>query len=108
MAQCPAMEKAERFPPQVKFVVGNEGCERFSFYGMRSILVLYMVKALGMPEGVAEGRHHLFVTAVYFMPLVGGFLADRFWGRYKTILWLSWGYVAGHACLALFETEWGL
>lgn len=34
------------FPPQTKYIVGNEACERFSFYGMKSILVLYMVNAL--------------------------------------------------------------
>ena len=33
---------ADRYPPQVKYIVGNEACERFSFYGMRGILVVYM------------------------------------------------------------------
>ena len=42
------------------------------------------------------------------MPLAGGWLADRLWGRYRVILWLSLGYVLGHATLAVWETRWGL
>ena len=46
---------------------------------------------------------HLFGTAVYFLPLIGGWLADRFWGRYWTILSISLFYCLGHGTLALFE-----
>jgi len=99
---------AERYPPQVKFIVGNEGCERFSFYGMRSILTVYMAQWLTLPEHEAEANYHLFIMACYLTPLVGGWLADRLWGRYRIILWLSLGYVFGHATIAAFETRWGL
>jgi proton-dependent oligopeptide transporter, POT family len=99
---------AERYPPQVKFIVGNEGCERFSFYGMRSILTVYMAQWLTLPEHEAEANYHLFVMACYLTPLAGGWLADRLWGRYRVILWLSLGYVFGHATIAAFETRWGL
>jgi POT family proton-dependent oligopeptide transporter len=102
------MDRAERYPPQIKFIIGNEGCERFSFYGMRSILTVYMAQWLTLPEHDAEANYHLFVTACYLMPLVGGWLADRVWGRYRVILWLSLGYVLGHATLAVWETRWGL
>jgi POT family proton-dependent oligopeptide transporter len=95
-------------PPQVKFIVWNEGCERFSFYGMRSILTVYMASWLALPEHEAEAGYHLFVMACYLTPLVGGWLADRLWGRYRVILWLSLGYVAGHAVIAAFESRWGL
>ncbi|HET9596915.1 MAG TPA: POT family MFS transporter [Anaeromyxobacteraceae bacterium] len=100
--------RADRYPPQSAFIVGNEGCERFSFYGMRAILVVYMVKWLAMPEHEAKAAYHLFMMACYVTPLAGGWLADRFWGRYRVILWLSLGYVAGHATLAVWETRWGL
>ncbi len=104
-----AMSKAtDRYPPQIKFIIGNEGCERFSFYGMRAILVVYMVQWLAMPAHEAKAAYHLFMMACYVTPLAGGWLADRFWGRYKVIFWLSLGYVAGHATLALWETRWGL
>jgi len=99
---------AERYPPQVKFIVGNEGCERFSFYGMRSILTVYMAQYLFLAGHEATANYHRFVMACYLTPLVGGWIADRFWGRYRTILWLSFGYVAGHAVLALSESRSGL
>jgi POT family proton-dependent oligopeptide transporter len=99
---------AERYPPQVKFIVWNEGCERFSFYGMRAILVVYMVQWLSMAEHEARAAYHLFMMACYFTPLLGGWLADRHWGRYRVILWLSLGYVAGHAVIAAWETRTGL
>ena len=98
----------DRYPPQVKFIVGNEGCERFSFYGMRSILTVYMAQWLTLPEHEAEANYHLFIMACYLTPLAGGWLADRLWGRYRIILWLSLGYVFGHATIAAFETRWGL
>jgi POT family proton-dependent oligopeptide transporter len=98
----------ERFPPQVKYILGNEACERFSLYGMRAILVTYMTGVLHLSDAEAEWVHHLFIASVYFMPLIGGWLADRYFGRYSVILWMSLGYVAGHACIALFEGEVGL
>ncbi len=98
----------ERFPPQIKFLAWNEGCERFSFYGMSSILTIYMARHLGLRESDAEANYHLFVFAVYVTPLVGAWLADRFFGRYAIILWLSFGYVLGHATIAAFESEAGL
>jgi POT family proton-dependent oligopeptide transporter len=56
----------------------------------------------------AKAWFHYFVMANYLTPLVGGWIADRFWGRYRTILWISFAYVAGHATLALWETPAGL
>jgi POT family proton-dependent oligopeptide transporter len=90
----------ERFPKSVKYIVGNEACERFSFYGMSTILVPYMQSNLGFSEVHAEALFHEFVAAAYAATVLGGWVSDRFWGRYKTILWLSYGYVLGHAILA--------
>ena len=100
---------SRRWPPQVRYIVGNEACERFSFYGMRSILTAFLVDYLLLTLPIAERAprakeiFHLFVTAVFFFPLLGGYLADRFWGKYNTIFWLSLLYCAGHGCLALFD-----
>src|SRR5688500_7831962 len=97
------------FPRQIKFIVGNEACERFSYYGMLSILTLYLSNAMGMGGDRATQTVHLFAMAVYFLPLLGGWLADRFLGRYWTILSLSLFYCAGHGALALFEGNiWGI
>ncbi|MCA1827212.1 MAG: MFS transporter [Myxococcales bacterium] len=90
----------KRLPPAVKYIIGNEACERFSFYGMSTILVPYMQQFLGWEHNTAESIYHYFVAAAYAMTVVGGWLSDRFFGRYRTILWLSYGYVLGHAVLA--------
>jgi len=84
----------------VKYIIGNEACERFSFYGMSTILVPYMQQFLGWGHNTAESIYHYFVAAAYAMTVVGGWISDRFLGRYRTILWLSYGYVLGHAVLA--------
>lgn len=99
---------APRYPPQVKYIVGNEACERFSFYGMASILVLYMNEHLLYPERDAKAYYHYFIMATYLTPLVGGWIADRFLGRYRTILWISFAYVLGHGVLAAWPTRTGL
>ncbi|MGZ5021999.1 MAG: POT-type proton-dependent oligopeptide transporter [Chthoniobacterales bacterium] len=98
-------------PRQIRYIIGNEGCERFSFYGMRNILTVFLVTSLltYLPEGerasAAKEVFHTFVIGVYFFPLLGGWLADRFFGKYQTIFWLSLVYCLGQLCLALFVTN---
>jgi POT family proton-dependent oligopeptide transporter len=98
-------------PPGVPFIVGNEAAERFSFYGMKAILVFFMTQHLltstGQPAGMTETEakewYHLFVGSAYFFPILGGIIADAFLGKYLTILLLSLVYCAGHLCLALMD-----
>lgn len=103
------VQAAAPLPRQIPYIIGNEACERFSFYGMRNILTPFLVSMLLLyaPEaeraGIAKEVFHSFVIGVYFFPLLGGWLADRFFGKYPVILWLSLVYCAGHACLAAFE-----
>jgi POT family proton-dependent oligopeptide transporter len=97
-----------RYPPSIKFLAWNEAAERFSYYGMTSILSLYMARNLNVPEHRSIAYFQVFTFAVYFMPLVGAAIADAFLGRYRVILWLSLGYVAGHATLAFWDSGWGL
>jgi POT family proton-dependent oligopeptide transporter len=99
-------------PRQIPYIIGNEACERFSFYGMRNILVEFLIGSVilaALPmvdrEGYAKDVFHSFVIGVYFFPLLGGWLSDRFFGKYNTVLWFSLVYCAGHACLALFESN---
>ena len=98
-------------PRQIRYIIGNEGCERFSFYGMRNILTVFLVSSLllYLPEGDrargAKDVFHTFVIGVYFFPLLGGWLADRFYGKYNVIFWLSLVYCVGQACLAMFVTD---
>jgi POT family proton-dependent oligopeptide transporter len=108
---APAAGASAKLPRQIPYIIGNEACERFSFYGMRNILTPFLVGTLLLyaPEaeraGIAKDVFHTFVIGVYFFPLLGGWLSDRFFGKYRTVLWLSLVYVAGHACLALFENN---
>ena len=96
----------EKFPPQITYIMASEGAERFSFYGMRNILVIYMVQYLLVSAADSKASYHYFVMANYLMPLVGGWLADRFLGRYKVILFLSFGYVLGNLVVAAVQTSW--
>jgi len=103
-------------PPGVPFIIGNEAAERFSFYGMRSILIVFMTQYIVTSSGVAdhmapaEARQDfaLFVSAVYFLPIFGAILAEGFIGKYQTIFWLSIVYCFGHFALALNDTRMGL
>lgn len=103
-------------PTGIPYIIGNEAAERFSFYGMKAVLVTFMVHHLLGPDGALDGMSeaqanswtHLFVVAAYFTPLLGSFLSDVFWGKYKTIMILSVVYCLGHFALALDETRTGL
>jgi len=100
----------------VAYIIGNEAAERFSFYGMRTILVVFMTQFLMnrshqldvMTEEQAKVWFHLFVFGVYFLPLFGAVLADAFLGKYRTIIGLSVVYCLGHLALALDDTRAGL
>jgi POT family proton-dependent oligopeptide transporter len=111
MSQAELSSGNGRMPRQIPYIVINEGCERFSFYGMRNVLTPFLISTLllFLPESerTGEAKHvfHTFVIGVYFFPLLGGWLADRFFGKYDTVFWLSLVYCAGHACLAAFDDD---
>ena len=108
--------KTGKMPAGVPFIVGNEAAERFSYYGMNSILVVFMTTYLRdaggnlavMSEPQANARYHLFVSCLYFLPLLGAFLADAVLGKFRTILFLSIVYCFGHLALAIEHTRLGL
>ncbi len=107
--QAATQTETGRMPRQIPYIIANEGAERFSFYGMRNILTPFLISTLLLfiPEAqrTGEAKHvfHTFVIGVYFFPLLGGWIADRFFGKYNTVFWLSLVYCAGHACLAAFD-----
>lgn len=104
-------EETSNLPRGIKYIIGNEAAERFSFYGMRTILVVFMTKYLhymvegefgtAMSDAKANEYYHNFVAATYFFPVLGSFLSDVLIGKYRTILWLSIVYCLGHLALAL-------
>ncbi|MCG7954938.1 MAG: POT family MFS transporter [Candidatus Thiodiazotropha endolucinida] len=103
-------------PAGIPFIIGNEAAERFSFYGMRAVLVIFMTQYLvdssgaanPMNEEEAKGWFHLFVSAVYLTPLFGALISDGLLGKYRTIILLSLVYCVGHFALALDHTRLGL
>ncbi|MFT5696030.1 MAG: POT family proton-dependent oligopeptide transporter, partial [Myxococcota bacterium] len=111
-----APEASSTMPKGIPFIIGNEAAERFSYYGMRAVLVIFMTQYLRdangelavLSEADANVYYHLFGSAVYFTPLAGALLADVFLGKYRTILLLSILYCLGHLTLALDDTIVGL
>jgi len=98
------------WPTGIPFIIGNEACERFSYYGMRAILFSYLTTlyvATGLAQDFAE-KHathdtHIFFAGVYAIPVIGAIISDKLLGKYLTIMSLSLVYCAGHAVLALGE-----
>src|ERR1044071_9565011 len=96
-------------PPGVPYIIGSEAAERFSYYGLNSILVIFMTQYLldarGRPDFMskdqAEAWYHTFVAAVYFLPLAGAVQADAVIGKFWTIMSLSVVYCLGHLALAI-------
>lgn len=111
-----APEARSTMPPGIPYIVGNEAAERFSFYGMKAILTIYMTKELlgwdGQPATLtdedAKSAVHLFVASAYFFPILGALLSDVFLGKYRTILGLSLVYCLGHLLLAVVPGREGL
>jgi len=110
---APPQTASDRWPAQIKYIVGNEACERFSYYGMLSILAVYITGTelqggLGLTDDASTTIIHVFGSAVYFMPLLGALLSDKLIGRYHTILWVSLFYCAGHGVLACSDYAGGV
>ena len=111
-----APEPRSGMPPGIPYIVANEAAERYSYYGMRAILVVFMTKYLMGPNGEldlmsdeqAKTWFHVFVTAVYAFPILGAILADAFLGKYRTIMALSIVYCLGHLALAVDDSRSGL
>ena len=109
------IQKKSRFPLSVPYIIGNEAAERFSFYGMRSILTLFLVNQFFNPsqnpalstvaDAKANSLNHYFVMLAYALPFVGGLVADWFTGKYKLILYISVVYCLGHLLLSMFDTN---
>jgi solute carrier family 15 (oligopeptide transporter), member 1 len=83
------------------FFFWGEFAERCSFYGMRAILARYMADQLALGQDNAGTYVSIFVAACYFLPLLGGWVADRFFGKYWTIVGFSIPYILGHVILGI-------
>lgn len=112
-------ENTTKMPAGIPHIIGNEAAERFSFYGMKAILAVFLTQYLFLMDGsggkpMDEARSaelvHWFNGAFYLTPFLGAILADRYLGKYRVIMILSLVYCAGHAALALMgkfgNSEW--
>src|SRR5256884_4604972 len=103
-------------PQGVPYIIGNEAAERFSYYGMKSVLTVFMAHYILNQSGLlapmssneAYMYTHYFVFGVYFLPILGAVIADGWLGKYWTILSLSIVYCLGNLTLARMATSWGI
>jgi proton-dependent oligopeptide transporter, POT family len=91
-------------PPGVPYIIGNEAAERFSYYGMKSVLTVFMAHYILNQSGVLASMSpneaymytHYFVMGVYALPVLGAIIADGLLGKFWTILSLSIVYCLGN------------
>uniref|UniRef100_A0A8C0V4P1 Solute carrier family 15 member 1-like n=1 Tax=Cyanistes caeruleus TaxID=156563 RepID=A0A8C0V4P1_CYACU len=89
------------FPLSIFFIVINEFCERFSYYGMKAVLTLYFTRFLLWGDNFATAIYHAFVALCYLTPILGAIIADSWLGKFKTILYLSIVYAIGQVVLSV-------
>lgn len=94
-------EKKAKYPKSVFFIVGNEFCERFSYYGMKAILILYLTNQLRFSDDTSTVIYHVWSMLCYFTPVLGAIIADAWLGRFKTIFYISIIYVLGNTVLSM-------
>ena len=107
---------SKKMPSGMPYILTNEATERFAFYGMSSILVVFMTKYLMGPDGAlstmsgesAKAWFHWFTAGVYFMAIVGAVISDVWLGKFKTIILFSVVYCVGYFALAWDHTRQGL
>ncbi|MCB9637600.1 MAG: peptide MFS transporter [Myxococcales bacterium] len=87
-------------PPGLYVLFFAEAWERFSYYGMRALLVLYMVKHLKYERSDALQIYATYTGLVYLTPMIGGYLADRFLGARKAVLIGGIVMALGHLAMA--------
>uniref|UniRef100_A0A671MUE7 Solute carrier family 15 member 1-like n=1 Tax=Sinocyclocheilus anshuiensis TaxID=1608454 RepID=A0A671MUE7_9TELE len=100
---CVLVQTAEccGYPISIFFIVVNEFCERFSYYGMRAVLVLYFRYFLLWDDDLATSIYHAFVALCYLTPILGAIIADSWLGKFKTIIYLSIVYAIGQVTMAV-------
>jgi POT family proton-dependent oligopeptide transporter len=101
--QAGAQGRDDRMPPGIPYIIGNEFAERFCFYGINSILTIYLVQFMHFTDAKGASWQSLFKSGAYFFPMVGAIVSDVLWGKFKTIMTFSLVYCAGCVSLALFS-----
>ncbi|RPD38791.1 peptide MFS transporter [Chitinophaga barathri] len=96
-------------PKGLYVLFATEMWERFNYYGMRAILVLFLTKALAFDKAFASSLYGSYTSLVYLTPLIGGFVADRYWGNRRSIiiggLLMAFGEFLLFGCASLYNTS---
>ncbi|KAL1457207.1 hypothetical protein WDU94_001862 [Cyamophila willieti] len=97
----PRVDRKIKYPKAVFFIITNGSVKRFCYYGMKTVLYLYMLKKLHFEEQRATVLYHSWAGLCYFFPIFGGILADTFLGKFSTIVYLSLIYFLGNVLLSI-------
>lgn len=96
-------------PKGLYVLFATEMWERFNYYGMRAILVLFMTKALLVDKVFASNLYGSYTSLIYLTPLIGGYVADRYWGNRRSIiaggLIMAMGEFILFFCGSLYESS---
>jgi POT family proton-dependent oligopeptide transporter len=99
-------------PTGLYILFATEMWERFNYYGMRAILVLFMTKALLFDKAFASNLYGSYTGLVYLTPLIGGFIADRYWGSQRSIIAggivMAIGEFILFGCASIYDTNTSL
>lgn len=95
------MQMVKNHPKGLMVLFFAEMWERFSYYGMRAILIFYLTQHLLFDDALAGATYGSYTSLVYLLPLIGGLLADRYLGTRKAIAFGALLLVAGHATMAV-------
>ncbi|KAH7671596.1 Protein PEPT-1, partial [Aphelenchoides avenae] len=94
-----------QWPKRTLLILTTEFCERYSFFGMRTILTLYFLNVLKFNEGHSTAFFNGFAVLCYTTPILGSIIADGYIGKFKTILAVSVVYACGQVLLAISATR---
>jgi amino acid/peptide:H+ symporter len=100
--------QSQRHPTAIWFFFWGEFAERSSYYGSRAILPLYLTSVLSFSDKDGATIYYWYKMAAYFLPLLGGIIADRWLGRYWTIVGFSIPFVIGQFVLGIESQFWCL
>ncbi|MGL4520314.1 MAG: peptide MFS transporter [Phocaeicola sp.] len=81
------MDNTKGHPKGLYMLFVTEMWERFSYYGMRALFILYMIQALLFNKELASSVYGSYTGLVYLTPLLGGYISDRYWGNRRSIFW---------------------
>lgn len=106
LATCiPVFNQMREHPRGLHILFFAEMWERFSYYGMRGLLIFYLTQHFLFDDRTAQAQYGSYTALVYLLPLLGGFLADRYLGNRKAIAFGALLLVAGHLTMGLHGPE---